>query len=240
MVGMAALMGRRKSGSADMAALMGRRQGSGSLLEKQRRRRAVPNPGGGCDQEATVQPMPEVYDEASLREEVLAEEGKDSEEEDTLEAHEMGVSVWALSGEKQQDTIKVQGEVKGKTITILVDTGSTHSFIDFHTAKELKAQMIAAPSLAVTVAKGQKVLSKLQCPEFQWAMQGQDFQASLRVIRLEGSSIILGIDWLKTYGKVTFDFQQNSITMIKGGQTLVLKGISEEARLNLITAKQWY
>lgn len=70
-------------------------------------------------------------------------------------------------------------------------------------------------------------------------MQGQSFKADLRVIRFECSSIVLGIDWLKTYGKVTFDFQHNSITILRDGQSLALKGITEGAKLRLITAKQW-
>ncbi len=72
----------------------------------------------------------------------------------------------ALGGEKQQDTIKIQGEVKGQTLIILVDTGSTHSFMDFQTAKSIKARMVPTTPLVVTVANVQKVISKLQCLSF--------------------------------------------------------------------------
>ncbi|XP_020082221.1 uncharacterized protein LOC109705849 [Ananas comosus] len=182
----------------------------------------------------------EIYDESCITEEREdAEEGRNTKETDG-DIRELGVSVHALSGGKTQDTIKVPGESKGKTLTILIDTGSTHSFIDIQTAREIKARLVAAAPLVVTVANGQKVLSKLQCPEFTWTMQGQEFKADLRVIRLEGSSVLLGIDWLRVYGKVTFDFQQNSITVTKDGQALVLKGMGEQAKLQLITAGQWY
>lgn len=50
---------------------------------------------------------------------------------------------------------------------------------------------------------------------------------------------MLGIDWLKSYGKVTFDFLSNSVTITKEGQILELKGIEEGAKLKLITATQW-
>lgn len=52
--------------------------------------------------------------------------------------------------------------------------------------------------------------------------------------------MVLGIDWLKSYSEILFDFQQNSITITKDGHPLVLKGISEGAKLRLITANQWY
>ncbi len=71
-------------------------------------------------------------------------------------------------------------------------------------------------------------------------MQGHHFQNDLRVIGLEGSSIVFGIDWLRSYGKVTFDFSQDSITIQKNGQPLILKGIKEVAQLKLISASQLY
>ncbi len=71
-------------------------------------------------------------------------------------------------------------------------------------------------------------------------MHGHNFHNDLRIIRLDGSSIILGIDWLRSYGKVTFDFSQDSITIQKNGQPLILKGIKEVAQLKLISTNQWY
>ncbi len=105
----------------------------------------------------------EIYDEDCLQEELLEEETNNSEVGCDLE---MGVSVLALSGERPQNTIKIPGESKEKNLTILVDTGSTHSFMDFQTARDIKANMVSATPLIVTVANGQKVLSKLQCPGF--------------------------------------------------------------------------
>ena len=85
-------------------------------------------------------------------------------------------------------------------------------------AKEVKAILTAVNSLVVTVTNGHKVLSKLKCVNFKWTMQGEQYQADLKVIRLDGSSIILKIDWLRTYGKVTFDYLDNAITFIKEGK----------------------
>ncbi|XP_020092846.1 uncharacterized protein LOC109713256 [Ananas comosus] len=187
----------------------------------------------------------EVYDEDCLHEETGEGGVVDGEEQgsgaipDSEEAQEIGVSVHVLSGEKPQDTIKIRGEAKNRTLTLLIDTGSTHSFIDLRVAKEIGARMEAAPPLVVTIADGHKMLSKLKCPEFSWTMQGQRFVTELRVIRIEGVSIVLGIDWLKSYGKVTFDFLLNSVTIVKDGQKLELKGIEEGAKLKMITAAQW-
>ncbi len=127
-----------------------------------------------------------------------------------------------------------------KSLVILIDTGSTHSFIDFQVAKELKANISAAPPLIVTVANGHKVLSKLKCSNFKWMMHGELYQADLRVIRLDGSSIILGIDWLQKCGKFTFDYMNHSVTFNKGGKLITVKGITGNAQLRAIGARQWY
>nr|CAD1843422.1 unnamed protein product [Ananas comosus var. bracteatus] len=184
----------------------------------------------------------EVFDERLLQEVEEEEQPPAGEERE-----ESGVSIHALSGQHHHDTIKVQGEVDGKAVTILIDTGSTHSFIDFQVAKEVKAHMTGASPLTVTVANGHKVVSKLKCTDFKWTMQGEPFQFELRVIRLDGSSIILGIDWLRTYGKVTFEYSNLLVTFIKEGKQISLKGISEgskmeeaAAELKAITAVQWY
>ncbi|KAK6129131.1 hypothetical protein DH2020_037109 [Rehmannia glutinosa] len=64
-----------------------------------------------------------------------AEEVELREENDTQE--EYHISVNALVGQLAPDTIKVVGLSGKKQITILVDTGSTHSFLDPGTAKKL-------------------------------------------------------------------------------------------------------
>nr|CAD1843447.1 unnamed protein product [Ananas comosus var. bracteatus] len=153
---------------------------------------------------------------------------------------EVGLSFNALNGENQEQTIKIQGEVGKKTLRILVDTGSTHSFLDFQVAKEVKAKVESTTPLTVTVANEHKIMSKLRSPGFTWTTQGQQYTADLRIIRLEGSSMVLGIDWLKKYGKVTFDYANNTVTLDNQGQQLLLKGVSEDSRLRMLTAKEWH
>lgn len=129
-------------------------------------------------------------------------------------------------------------------VIILIDIGSTHNFIDFQVAKEVKATLIPTTPLIVTVTNGYKVVSKLKYANFQQTIQGEPYQ---RVIRLDGSSIILGIDWLRTYGKITFDYLINSMTFTKDGKQMMLKGMtkgsklkSTKAKLQSIIATQWY
>lgn len=85
-------------------------------------------------------------------------------------------------------------------------------------AKEVKATIILAISLIVTIANEHKILSKLKYANFQWTMKSEPYQNNLRVIRLNGSRIILGIDWLRAYVKVIFDYHINYMIFIKDGK----------------------
>ncbi len=127
----------------------------------------------------------EVYDEDCIIEDYQEDDPEDIIQDGEVNSNpEEGISVHALSGNKPQDTIKIRGEVKDNSLTVLIDTGSTHSFMDLQLAKTLKVSMVAASPLVVTVTNGQKVLSKLQCLGFKWDMQGHAFQADLRIIML--------------------------------------------------------
>lgn len=59
----------------------------------------------------------------------------DESNADTEEAPH--ISLTAIGGQLNPEAIKILGKVKNNTISILVDTGSTHSFLDPHTAKRL-------------------------------------------------------------------------------------------------------
>lgn len=82
----------------------------------------------------------------------------------------MEVSVHTIAGNKAHNTIKVLGKMKGKVITLLIDTGSSHSFINSGLVRELGLTTKHAPPLLVTVATGQKFINESVCPGVTWVM----------------------------------------------------------------------
>lgn len=73
------------------------------------------------------------------------------------------ISLNALSGTADFQTLKLRGFVKKKAITILVDSGSTHNFLDPSTAKQAGCIITRMDPLWVTVADGTKMCSKAEC-----------------------------------------------------------------------------
>lgn len=111
----------------------------------------------------------------------------------------------ALSGNAPSNTIRIQGKVNGQVITILIDSGSTNSFIDPHTVSRCGVD-IHTWVMVVAMADGNQLTSDATCKGFKWSMQGVKFQADIRVLALGGCDMVLGTDWMKQFSPLLFDF----------------------------------
>ena len=80
--------------------------------------------------------------------------------------------------------IKVEGRVQDSTLMVLIGNGSTHNFIDEGTTKKMNCKLSNTQPLLVIVANGSKVLSKSVYLGFCWMMQGETFEADLRLLKL--------------------------------------------------------
>ncbi|XP_026420039.1 uncharacterized protein LOC113316020 [Papaver somniferum] len=71
----------------------------------------------------------------------------------------MEISLHALTGLVAQNTIRVPGKLNNKDILVLVDTGSTHSFVDARIAEQLHLHIQPTGHMLVTVANGDTTTS---------------------------------------------------------------------------------
>jgi len=140
-------------------------------------------------------------EEEAEDEEGVEVEGIDEGVEDNGE-----ISLHALKGITNNKIIKVEGKVKGCNLSILIDSESTHSFLDDSTTKKLKCQLTSTMPLSVTVANGNRVVSNSACLGFIWEMQEEKFEADLRLLQLGGCDVVLGVDWMKGISLICFDF----------------------------------
>lgn len=148
------------------------------------------------------------------------------------------ISINALAGSRSVNTIRLQGTLKGKKIHILIDSGSTHSFIDSKLVKQLGLVAEVVPPLLVSVADGSRIIVDSVCKNLQYQIQGHFFSDELRLFPLGSSDVILGVDWLKQYNPITFDHQALKITLLKDGMAVTLRGEVSEGSLHTISSKK--
>ena len=82
------------------------------------------------------------------------------------------ISLHALTGTTDYHTMRVQGKIKNQLVNILVDTGSTHNFVDQQMVKQLGVKLKTIQSFMVTVANGDKLQAQQGCPNLTWEVQG--------------------------------------------------------------------
>lgn len=75
----------------------------------------------------------------------------------------MEIFINALSGSLKSKTIRIPGQIKRKKVSILIDSGSTHNFIDEKLVWELRCKVEVTLAVTVTVANGDKLCSSATC-----------------------------------------------------------------------------
>lgn len=79
------------------------------------------------------------------------------EEEEPIENCE--ISLEALNGSRGYKTLRIQGFTEQKPINVLIDSGSTHNFINEHTTKRLGCKVYQMSPQDVSVADGRVIQS---------------------------------------------------------------------------------
>lgn len=76
----------------------------------------------------------------------------------------------------------------------LADTGSTSTFMDVELAKKLRIPLTKTKQRKVKVAGGGILDSDEIALNCSFAIQGHKFTQDFRILKLQGSDIILGVD----------------------------------------------
>ncbi|KAI3454887.1 hypothetical protein Pfo_011550 [Paulownia fortunei] len=108
--------------------------------------------------------------------------------------------IHALARQLTLDTIKLLGKVGKHHLLVLVDTGSTYTFLDPSTARKLQCVVEYTNPLLVTVANGGR-----------WNIGENLFSANDRMLKLGRYDMVIHVDLLKRLGPVTFDFDNQKI-----------------------------
>lgn len=145
---------------------------------------------------------------------IAGEETEDLNEESTMEETELSLN--ALHGGNVITTMRFTGMVGEQQVDILIDTGSTLSFIRESTAERLGCKTEEVSPLLIRVANGQKLISTLRVKGLTWEVQGHAFSHPLRLLKNDGCDLILGCDWMEACSPIEFDFKKKIVTFKLG------------------------
>uniref|UniRef100_A0A2N9J2Z8 Reverse transcriptase n=2 Tax=Fagus sylvatica TaxID=28930 RepID=A0A2N9J2Z8_FAGSY len=152
----------------------------------------------------------------------------DSEEYDEVievEEAEPGITLNALLGSPAPKTMRVICKINNNRAVILLDTGSTHNFLDWNLAKSLKLAIDTTKTFKVKVANGAIVNTKGEVKNLLVETQGHQFHIDFSLLELGGEGVVLGTQWLRTLGVISWDFEKLSMGFIHQGKQVWLQGM---------------
>ena len=121
-----------------------------------------------------------------------------------------------------------------KTVNILIDSGSTHNFLDANLAKRLGYKMKHIALQAITTANGNQLRCQYIYRNFTWQMHGIDVVSDVLLISLWGCDLVLAIKWLATLGIIRWNFQKLKMEFYFNGRNYILRGLKTE-KVHMIT-----
>ncbi|WVZ13617.1 hypothetical protein V8G54_011183 [Vigna mungo] len=136
---------------------------------------------------------------------------------------EAQISFNALAGLPAPEALRIVGHISNQPITILVDGGSTHNFIQDRVARFLNLDSQPTNTLRVMVGNGSEIESHNICPGVELKMQGHKFMVDLHVLPISCADVVLGIQWLKDLGPVVTDYSQLTMKFIRDGKFVEFK-----------------
>uniref|UniRef100_A0A2N9HGX7 Reverse transcriptase n=1 Tax=Fagus sylvatica TaxID=28930 RepID=A0A2N9HGX7_FAGSY len=167
--------------------------------------------------------MEEVDDEEAELVEV-----EEEEVEAELEDEKAEITLCALLGSTSPSTMRVIAILNGQKTVVLLDTGSTHNFMDGTLAKTLKLPIDGESNFGVRVANGQVIRTLGECKEVKFKMQGLHLKLTFNLLELGGCGIVLGTQWLSTLGVISWDFKNLVMGFMHEGKQVWLQGLKEK------------
>lgn len=101
---------------------------------------------------------------------------------------------------------------------LLVDSGSTHSFVREAFATRLSVQTEPLPVVSVRVANGQRLHCDKIVGSLAWQVPGHTFHTDLCVLQLGAYGGVLGMDWLSQHSPMNCHWQLKTISFETEGK----------------------
>ena len=135
------------------------------------------------------------------------------------------LSFHAMEGSTSPTTIRFFGQINRKPVNALLDTGSTHNFIDPKVVQRTGLTINPEISFSVTIAGDDRLKSEGICKAVCFKCQGLEIVTDFHVLPIGGCQMVLGVDWLQTLDEVTVNFKKRRVKITKNDNYWELQGV---------------
>ena len=152
----------------------------------------------------------------------------EEEDDDEIENQDQALVVAAISlGDTfNPNTMRIMGKIKNVEVVVLIDTGSTHNFISSQIVQNLQLPVLADPKVAVKGVTGEALPCQGRCRGFSLELPSYQTSSEFFVISMSGVDVVLGIEWLRGFGSIVWNFKEMVMSFVEGDKTVVWCGQS--------------
>lgn len=150
---------------------------------------------------------------------------EDEEVADIVQSERTEISLHAFEGYINSSTIRVEGFVKCQAISVLIDSGSSHNFMQVDVAIALKLTVCLIVPFYVSTGSGEKLVCNKVCRDVLIKVQDVEVKMDIFLIKMAGANMVMGVQALKIFGKVTFDFENSIMEFCLKGKKITWVGL---------------
>ena len=119
-------------------------------------------------------------------------------------------------------TLQMQGMIKKQVVPFLMDIGSTHNFISANWVKTLGLKSQNIQGFLVTVTSDKQLVITKKCSQVQWKFNDLVFVADFLVLSSSTFGVILGMQWFRTLGEISWNCAQLTMKFEHQGKIVCL------------------
>jgi hypothetical protein len=150
------------------------------------------------------------------------------------------LSLHALSGKPQHKAIQLRALVQNQVLIILVDSCSSHTFLNSSLAHKLQLTATPLSHMVVEVANGVVLSCTSEVKGFKWWIQGHTFHIDAKVLDMGAYDLVLSMDWLEQFSPMNCAWLEKWIEFRYNNQLIRFQGIvhSEPSELPEVSIEQ--
>ena len=103
--------------------------------------------------------------------------------------------------------MRVAASIKSQPIVVLIDSRSTHNFLNEKVASTLRFLVVPTKSFIVCVANEERLMCQGQYEKVPIDLQDISFSLTFYSLPLAGLDMVLGIQWLEMLGSVVCNWK---------------------------------
>jgi hypothetical protein len=119
-------------------------------------------------------------------------------------------------------SLRFWGSIQGHEVHILVDSGSSNSFINDKFSSVLSLMSQLSHPIKVQVANDQVLSCAAELSQASWSIQGINFVSNLKILPLPFYDLIVGMDWLESNNPMMVDWLNKWIVINHDGVSVQL------------------